>query len=168
MGQKRSFGPFFGGVVQHTTPYLLNVGTLSACRKWIGLFYQQKTPYNMLAVTVKVTVMRLYRELRRAWLGVIGWKIPLLWKCNSLVRCLTMSSYDTIRAAPKKLRTAINLMPTTRLPCSNAAEKRNALKFAWVPQTRQRISAASRPKFAILYDHIWEILLFNKLFSDCR
>ena len=43
------------------------------------------------------------------------------------------------------------LMPTTRLPCSNAAETRNALKFAWMPQTRQQISAASRPKFAILY-----------------
>ena len=53
-------------------------------------------------------------------------------------------------------------MPTTRLPCSNAAETRNALKFAWVPQTRQQISAASKPKFAILYDHVGEILLFNK------
>ena len=65
-------------------------------------------------------------------------------------------------------RRKVWLMPTTRLPCSNAAEKRNALKFAWVSQTRQQISAASRPKFAILYDHVWEILLFNKLFSDCR
>ena len=55
-------------------------------------------------------------------------------------------------------------MPTTRLPCSNAAETRNALKFAWAPQTRQQISAASRPKFAILYSHVGEILLFNKFF----
>ena len=56
------------------------------------------------------------------------------------------------------------LMPTTRLPCSNAAETRNALKFAWVPQTHQQISAASRPKFSILYGHVGEILLFNKFF----
>jgi len=63
---------------------------------------------------------------------------------------------------------AVWLTPTTRLPCSNAAETRNALKFAWVPQTCQQISAVSRPKFAILYDHVGEILLFNKFFSDCR
>ena len=59
---------------------------------------------------------------------------------------------------------AVWLMPTTKLPCSNAAETRNTLKFARVPQTRQQISAASKPKFAILYDHVGEILLFNKFF----
>ena len=37
-----------------------------------------------------------------------------------------------------------------RLPCSNAAKTRNPLKFAGVPQTRQQISATSKPKFAIL------------------
>jgi len=63
---------------------------------------------------------------------------------------------------------AVWLMPCTRMPCSNAAKTRNALKFAWVPQTRQQISAASRPKLAILYYHLGEILLFNKFFSDCR
>jgi len=33
-----------------------------------------------------------------------------------------------------------------------------------VPQTRQQISAASGPKFATLYRHLGEILLFNKFF----
>ena len=37
------------------------------------------------------------------------------------------------------------LTPTTRVPCSNAAKMRNPLKFTRVPQTRQQISAASRP-----------------------
>ena len=60
----------------------------------------------------------------------------------------------------KKLR---HYHPMYRLPCSNAAKTRNPLKFAGVPQTRQRILAASRPKFAILYRHL--ILLFNKFFS---
>ena len=45
---------------------------------------------------------------------------------------------------------AIWLTPTIRVPCSNAANTRNPLKFAGVPQTRQQISAVSRPKFAIL------------------
>jgi len=45
---------------------------------------------------------------------------------------------------------AVWLTPTTKLPCSNAAKTRNPLKFAGVPQTRQRVSAASRPKFPIL------------------
>ena len=36
--------------------------------------------------------------------------------------------------------------------------------FAWVPQTRQQISAASRPKFTILWRHVEEISMFNKFF----
>jgi len=45
---------------------------------------------------------------------------------------------------------AVWLTPTTRVPCSNAAKTRKLLKFAGVPQTRQQISAVSRPKFTIL------------------
>jgi len=42
------------------------------------------------------------------------------------------------------------------------------LKFAGVPQTGQPVSAASGPKFAILWRHVEEILLLNSSFSDCR
>ena len=56
------------------------------------------------------------------------------------------------------------LTPTTRVPCSNAAKTPNALKFAGVPQTNERISAASGPKFTILWGHVGEILLLNKFF----
>ena len=42
------------------------------------------------------------------------------------------------------------------------------LKLAGVPQTRQRISAVSGPKFTMLWGHVEQILLFNKFFSDCR
>ena len=37
-----------------------------------------------------------------------------------------------------------------RVPCSNAARRRNPLKFAGLPQTNETISAASGPKFTIL------------------
>ena len=40
------------------------------------------------------------------------------------------------------------------MPCSNAAKTRNQLKFVGVPQTRQQISAVSRPKFTILSGHV--------------
>ena len=60
------------------------------------------------------------------------------------------------------------LTPITRVPCSNSAKTRNPLKFAGVPQTRQWISAVSKPKFTILAGHVEEVLLFNKFFSDCR
>ena len=53
---------------------------------------------------------------------------------------------------------AVWLTPTTRVPCSNAAKTRNPLKFAGVPQTRQQISAVSRPKFTILWKHVEEIV----------
>ena len=45
---------------------------------------------------------------------------------------------------------AVWLTPTTRVPCSNAAKTRNALKLPGVPQTNEMISAASWPKFTIL------------------
>ena len=61
---------------------------------------------------------------------------------------------------------SLALTPTTRVPCSNAAKTRNPLKFAGVPQTRQQISAVSRPKFTILRGHVEEVSVFNKFFSD--
>jgi len=56
------------------------------------------------------------------------------------------------------------LTPTTRVPCSNAAKTRNPFKFAGVPQTRQQVLAASRPKISTLSVHLGETLLFNKFF----
>ena len=52
--------------------------------------------------------------------------------------------------APSVQRRKVWLTPATRVSCSNAANTRNPLKFAGVPQTRQQISAAIRPKFTIL------------------
>ena len=54
------------------------------------------------------------------------------------------------------------------MPCSNAAKTRKPLKVAGVPQTTGTISAASGPKFTILWAHVEAILLLNKFFSDCR
>ena len=57
------------------------------------------------------------------------------------------------------------LTPTTLLLCSNAAKTRNPLKFAGVPKTTGSISAASGPKFTILWGHVtYDILLLNKFF----
>ena len=50
------------------------------------------------------------------------------------------------------------------MPCSNAAKRRNPLKFAGVPQTTGSISAASGPKCTILWGHAEDILLRNKFF----
>jgi len=59
---------------------------------------------------------------------------------------------------------AVWLTPTTRVPCINAAKMRNPLKFARVPQTRQQISAVSRPKFTILWRHVQEASEFKFFF----
>ena len=56
----------------------------------------------------------------------------------------------------------------TWLPCSKVAKTRKPLKLARVPQTIGPISAASRPKFTILWGRLEEILLLDKFFSDCR
>jgi len=53
---------------------------------------------------------------------------------------------------------------------SNAAKTQDQLKFAGVPQTTGSISAASGPKFTILWGHVEDISLYCCLtsFSDCR
>ena len=50
------------------------------------------------------------------------------------------------------------------MPSSNAAKTRKPLKVAGVPQTPETISAASGPKFTILWGHVEEILMLNKFF----
>jgi len=84
-------------------------------------------------------------------------------------KCPTWWSPCRIQVAPSVQCRKVWLTPTTGVPCSNAAETRNPLKFAGVPQINEMISAASGPKFTILWGHVEEILLLNKFFfSDCR
>ena len=42
------------------------------------------------------------------------------------------------------------------------------VEICWGSQTPESISAVSEQKFTILWGHVEEILLFNRLFSDCR
>jgi len=65
-------------------------------------------------------------------------------------------------AASSVKRRKVWLTPNTGVLCSNAAKTRKPLKFAGVPQTTGPISAASGPKFTILWEHMGEILLVNK------
>jgi len=60
------------------------------------------------------------------------------------------------------------LTPTTRVPCSNAAKARNPLKFAGVPQTRQRISAVNGPTAEVRYGDVWRRYCCLTIFPDCR
>ena len=50
------------------------------------------------------------------------------------------------------------------MQCSNAAKTRNQLKFGGVPQTNEMISAATGPKFTIVWLHLEDILLLNRFF----
>ena len=61
-------------------------------------------------------------------------------------------------------RRKVWLTPTTRVLFSNAAKTWNPLKFAGVPQTHQQISAASGPKFTILWVDLGETFLFSIFF----
>ena len=65
------------------------------------------------------------------------------------------------------VHTYMGLQSGERRCCSNETKTRNPLKFAGVPQTPEQIAAVSGPKFATLWAHVEEILLFNS-FSDCR
>ena len=54
------------------------------------------------------------------------------------------------------------------MPCSNDAKMQNPLKLHGVLQTNETISAASGPKFTVLWGHLEDILLLNKFFFDCQ
>jgi len=79
-------------------------------------------------------------------------------------QCPTWWSPCRRQVAPSVQRRKVCLTPTTGVPCSNAAKMQNPLKFAGVTQTNETISAASGPKFTILWGHVEEILLLNKIF----
>ena len=53
--------------------------------------------------------------------------------------------------SPSVQRRRVWLTTTTRVPCSNAAKTRSPLKLPGVTQTNENISAASGPKFTILW-----------------
>ena len=69
-----------------------------------------------------------------------------------------------IQVAPSVQRRKVWLTPTTGVPCSNASKTQKPVKLAVMPQTTGPISAASEPKFTILWGHLEEILLLNKFF----
>jgi len=61
-------------------------------------------------------------------------------------------------------RRKVLLTPTTTVPCSNAAKTRNPLKLAGLPQTKEPISSASRPKFTIRQGHVRRYCCLTRFF----
>ena len=58
---------------------------------------------------------------------------------------------DRYRWRPSVQCRKVWLTPSSRVPCSNSAKTQNPLKFIGVPQTTGPISAATGPKFTILW-----------------
>ena len=102
--------------------------------------------------------------------------VSIIWGCDKVQNLTKLEMWANAqrdsRPAEYRWRPLLNaavwLTPTTRVPCSNTAKTRNPLKVPGVPQTNEKISAASGPKFTILWGHVGEMLLLNKFFSDCR
>jgi len=69
------------------------------------------------------------------------------------------SPQKCIYSVPVQEKTSCKVLLTSveRRQCSDEAKMRNRLKLAGVPQTRQRISAISGPKFTIVWRHVEEI-----------
>jgi len=96
-----------------------------------------------------------------SWLGMEKLNLTQL-ECGPMPNVIP--SHCRTWVAPSVQRRKVRQTLTTWLPCSNAAKTRKPLKLAGVPQTNEMISAASRPKFTILWGHVEEILLLNKFF----
>jgi len=74
-------------------------------------------------------------------------------KVNPSSRIIRMIVYEQLECGP--MPNVMVALPNIcgalcSTPQSNAAKMRKPLKFAGVPQTRQRISAVRRPKFTII------------------
>jgi len=82
-------------------------------------------------------------------------------------KCSTWLPQCRIQVAPSVQCCKVSLTPTTRAPWILCQDVK-PLKFAEVPQTPESISAVSGPKFTLLWGHAEEVLLFNKIFNDCR
>jgi len=105
---------------------------------------------------------------RKTWgrkVNFAAGKIPLA--CNSPPPKCTVYIIYQRRRRRNIVHTYMGLQSGERRCCSNETKTRNPLKFAGVPQTPEQIAAVSGPKFATLWAHVEEILLFNS-FSDCR
>jgi len=89
-------------------------------------------------------------------------------RLNSPVYSAPPSIYCVPAQETAKHRAKFGWLPSSDVAASNKANTRKPLKFAGVPQTGKPISAASGPKFTILWGHVEKILLFNKFFSDCQ
>jgi len=119
-------------------------------------------------------------KFHQNWLsgfGAVGRRIcpsPLTWPlayttaCTieqaNAGQCPTWWPPSQIYVAPSIQCRKVWLTPTTRMSCSNAAKMRNSLKFAGVPQSRQQISAVSRPKFTISWGHVEEVSCLTSFF----
>jgi len=75
------------------------------------------------------------------------------------------SLYSVLQPGDGHTSRKVWLASGKRRRCSNEGKTRKPLKFTGVAQTRQQISAVSRPKFTILRGHVEDILLLNKFFN---
>jgi len=104
---------------------------------------------------------------RFLWVTVTSTQRKAASKVNRILECGPMPNLmvalpnigGTLCSTPQSLADAHYYMP-----CSNAATTRKPLKVAVVPQTPETISAASGPKFTILWSRVEEILLLKKFF----
>jgi len=87
---------------------------------------------------------------------------------NSVTEQQRQKCIISIRPGKGQTLCKVWLASVERRRCSNAAKTRNPLEFAEVPQTNEKISATSGPKFTILWGLVEEILLLNMFFSDYR
>jgi len=81
-----------------------------------------------------------------------------------------MAALPNIGGALPLFNAAVWLTPNTRVPCSKAAKMRNALKFAWVPQTTGSISAASAPSSPYcgdIWGRYWCLTSFFPIVDTC-
>jgi len=106
--------------------------------------------YNVILASQMQFLLELITFLTRMWANVQRDGRPAEYRWRPLFNAAKFGWHP--------------LLQCRALACSNAAKTWNPLKLAGVPQATGPISAASGPKFTILWGRVDEILLLSKFF----
>ena len=112
---------------------------------WVSVF--------MLRVFVWDDICRCAESFRLRWrlVRVLTWCAMRRWIVGGKIPSEGKIRRKCIHNVPAQ-ETAKHRAKFGWCRCSNEAKTRNSLKFAWVPETRQPISAISGPKFPCCED----------------
>jgi len=139
----------------------------------VGKFYEKQLKVSSLSASIRhayrhlfISKKSLHQHISKLWQTMLAnnaMVLYLIYWTRMWANAQRDGRPDEYRWRPLFNAAKFGSRPLLVL-CSNAAKMWNPIKFTGVPQTRQQISAVSRPKFTMLWGRVEEVSVFNKFF----